>query len=326
MDVLAAMRIFVKVVELKSYVQTADALHMGVPRVSRTISELETHLGARLLQRTTRRMSLTEAGYIYFERCRQILGEVDDTYTILSTNAVSASGRLRIVAPSLFAIHKLSPVLSEYRRAFPKVTVDLTLADRTVDLIEEAFDLGIIEARHIVSQTLVSRCLTKTEYIPCASPEYLERHKEPRHPSELEAHDCIVYRTENTAGSVVFVSPDGVPIQVPMTSHLYVNNIGMVRECTLSGMGVGMLSTYLADEDIRTGRLRRLLPDYKLAAREFHLVYSNRRFLPLKVKAFADITIDYFSRCGNAALRHRGGSVSFNDESDRSERLSHLVM
>jgi DNA-binding transcriptional LysR family regulator len=293
-DVLTAMRVFVKVAEVNSYAHAAETLEIGVPRISRIISELEAHLGTRLLQRTTRKMSPTEAGRIYLDRCRQILGELEETYSMLSTNAISTSGRLRIVAPTLFAMHKLGPVLTAYQREYPNVIIDLALADRSVDLIEEEFDLGILAARHVTALTLVSRHLTSTDYYTCATPEYVERNGAPTHPSELEKHPYLAFRTEHATDGIVFNAPDGTEIIATPKPTLYANNIGMVRECALAGLGIATLSAYLVDEDIRTGKLQRLLPEYSLPDREFRIVYSNRKFLPLKVKAFVDMAVEHF--------------------------------
>ena len=201
MDALNSMRVFVKVAEFNSFARASEALDMAVPRTSRVISELEDHLGTRLLQRTTRKMSLTEPGRIYLERCRQILGEIEETYLMLSANAVSTSGRIRVAAPALFAQRKLAPVLAAYQRAYPDVIVDLVLADRPVDLIEEEFDLGILAARRINSVSLVSRHLATTDYYICAAPNYIAEHGSPVHPSELANHPYLAFRTEHRASS-----------------------------------------------------------------------------------------------------------------------------
>jgi DNA-binding transcriptional LysR family regulator len=300
-DVLTAMRVFVKVAEVSSYTGAAETLDIGVPRISRIISDLEAHLGTRLLQRTTRKMQPTEAGQLYLARCRQILGELDETYSILAANAISTTGRIRIVAPALFAMRKLGPVLGAYRSAFPDVTIDLTLLDRPVDLIDEEFDLGILAARHVTGLTLVSRHLTSTDYYMCASPDYIERHGAPAHPSELAAHSYLAFRTEHAGDEMAFSGPDGAEVTVAPKATLHANNIGMVRECALAGLGVATLSAYLVDDDIRSGKLRRLMPDYRLPDREFRIVYSNRKFLPLKVKAFVDMAVEHFREAGEAS-------------------------
>jgi DNA-binding transcriptional LysR family regulator len=293
-DALNSMRVFVKVAEFNSFARASEALDMAVPRASRIISELEDHLGTRLLQRTTRKMSLTEPGRIYLDRCRQILGEIEETYLMLSANAVSTSGRIRIVAPALFAQRKLAPVLAAYQRAYPNVVIDLVLADRTVDLIEEEFDLGILPARRINGMSLISRHLTNTDFYVCAAPSYIAEHGSPRHPSDLVEHAYLAFRTEHCSEEVIFHAADGTPIAAHPKPAIMCNNIGMVRESALAGMGIATLSAYLVDDDIRTGRLQRLMPGYHLADREFRIVYSTRKFQSLKVKAFIDLAVDHF--------------------------------
>lgn len=300
MDIVNSMRIFTKVAELNSFARAAEALDIAVPRVSRALADLEDHLGIRLIQRTTRKMSLTEAGRIYLERCRQILGELDETYLMLSANAVSTSGRLRVVAPALFAIRKLSPVLAAYQRAYPNIAVELVLADRHVDLIEEEFDLGILAARRVTSQSFVSRHLTSTDFYTCAAPAYIKEHGAPSHPSDLALHPYIAFRTGHSTEEVTFQDSDGAQIAIHPKPALITNNIGMVRESVLAGMGIATLSAYLVDDDIRAGRLKRLLPEYRLADREFCIVYSNRKFLSLKVKSFIEIAIEHFRDANEA--------------------------
>lgn len=294
MDALNSMRVFVKVAEFNSFARASEALDMAVPRTSRIISELEDHLGTRLLQRTTRKMSLTEPGRIYLERCRQILGEIEETYLMLSANAVSTSGRIRVAAPALFAQHKLAPVLAAYQRAYPNVIVDLVLADRPVDLIEEEFDLGILAARRINAMSLVSRHLATTDFHICAAPGYLAEHGTPMHPSELADHPYLAFRTEHSSEEVIFHAADDTSIAVQPKTSFVCNNIGMLRASALAGMGIATLSAYLVEDDIRTGRLQRILPEYHLADREFRIVYSTRKFQSLKVKAFIDLAVEHF--------------------------------
>jgi DNA-binding transcriptional LysR family regulator len=293
-DALNSMRVFVKVAEFNSFARASEALDIAVPRTSRIISELEDHLGTRLLQRTTRKMSLTEPGRIYLERCRQILGEIEETYLMLSANAVSTSGRIRVVAPALFAQRKLAPVLAAYQRAYPDVVVEFVLADRTVDLIEEEFDLGILPARRIQGMSQISRHLTHTDFYVCAAPSYIEAHGSPQHPSELAHHAYLAFRTEHSNEEIVFHAADGTPIAAHPKASFVCNNIGMVRESALAGMGIATLSAYLVEDDIRTGRLQRVLPEYHLADREFRIVYSTRKFQSLKVKAFIELAVEHF--------------------------------
>jgi DNA-binding transcriptional LysR family regulator len=213
---------------------------------------------------------------------------------MLSANAVSTSGRIRVAAPALFAQHKLAPVLAAYQRAYPNVIVDLVLADRPVDLIEEEFDLGILAARRINAMSLVSRHLATTDFHICAAPGYLAEHGTPMHPSELADHPYLAFRTEHSSEEVTFHAADGTSIAVQPKTSFVCNNIGMLRASALAGMGIATLSAYLVEDDIRTGRLQRILPEYHLADREFRIVYSTRKFQSLKVKAFIDLAVEHF--------------------------------
>jgi DNA-binding transcriptional LysR family regulator len=141
---------------------------------------------------------------------------------------------------------------------------------------------------------MISRHLASTQYYTCASPRYLAERGVPDHPSQLESHPYLAFRTEHSTEEVKFDAPDGTSITMPLKPTLSTNNIGMVRECALAGLGIATLSAYLVDDDIEAGRLVRLLPDFQLAQREFRLVYANRKFLPLKVKAFIDLAVDHF--------------------------------
>jgi len=204
-----------------------------------------------------------------------------------------------MVAPALFAVRKLAPVLVAYRRDYPDVILDLVLADRSVDLIDEEFDLGILAARRVTSQSLISRHLTATDLYTCAAPGYLAKHGMPAHPRELANHPYLAFRTEHSSDEIVFHAADGTPITVHPKQSLLTNNIGMVRESALAGMGIATLSAYLVDDDIRAGRLQRILPEYHLPDREFRIVYSSRKFLSLKVKAFIDLAIEHFRQAND---------------------------
>jgi len=295
MDQLNSIRAFVKVAEAGSFARAADQLDLSVPRVSRLIGDLEGHLGIRLLQRTTRKMSLTEPGRLYLERCRPILLDLDEIQTQVSADALRASGKLRVVAPVQFAIQKLGPVMAAYRDAHPNVTVELTLADRTIDLVQEGYDLAILAARRVTGLSLVSRHLANTDFYTCAAPAYLAVHGTPRHPSDLTQHAYLAFRTEHGSDDLVYEGPDGAPVAARLHPVLTSNNIGMVHTAALAGMGIATLSAYLADNDIQAGRLVRVLPEYRLAEREFRLVYSSRKYLSLKVKAFIDLALAHFA-------------------------------
>lgn len=294
MDQLGAIRAFIKVAEAGSFTRAAEQLELSASSMTRTVSDLEEKIGTRLLHRTTRKLALTEAGKIYLERCRNILQDLDEVDALVGSNATRVSGKLRLVAPALFAMRKLPPVLAAFQAAYPDVTIEMVLADRNVDLIEEEFDLGILAAARLTGMTLVSRHLTSTDYYACASPEYIARHGQPTHPSDLERHACLVFRTEHAGDEVVFRDLHEMNIVAHPKVTFLANNIGMVRAAALAGMGIATLSAYLVDDDIRSGRLMRVLPEYQLPGSEFRVVYSSRKFLSAKVKAFVDLAVSHF--------------------------------
>lgn len=296
MDQVQAMRVFVKIAEVSSFAKAAEVLDMSVPRTSRMIAELEDHLGTRLLNRTTRKVSLTEAGAQFLESCRQILHEVEDAWSLVSSSTRRTAGRLRLMAPTIFAISLLAPVLVAYNRLHPNVVVDLVLGDRAVDLVDEQFDLCILPARRVTGLSLVSRYLVATKLYSCASPDYVARHGVPADPSELAHCPYLAFRTERHGHELVFTAPDGSPVSVRPNLSMFANNMGLLRESTLAGMGVATLPAYLVDDDIRSGRLLRLLPEYTLPDTEFRIVYSTRKHVTLKVKAFIEMAIEHFGQ------------------------------
>jgi DNA-binding transcriptional LysR family regulator len=294
LDRLNSIRAFVRVGESSSFVRAADMLDLTVSSVSRMVSDLESQLGTRLLQRTTRRTSLTEAGRLYLERCRQILEDIDEAEAVVSEHAVQVSGQLRLVAPTLFALRKLPPVLARFQQLHPRVKMELIVADRSVDLVNEAFDLGILPAGRVTGTSVVSRHLTETGRYICASPGYIAQYGAPTHPSQLVNHRYLAFHTEQGDDEMVFHAPDGETIPVHPNRFVSTNNIGMVREGALAGMGIATISGYLVDDDVKAGNLCRLMPDYRLPDREFRLVYASRKFLSLKVRSFIEVALAHF--------------------------------
>jgi DNA-binding transcriptional LysR family regulator len=237
---------------------------------------------------------LTEAGRLYLERCRQILEDIDEAEAVVSEHAVQVSGQLRLVAPTLFALRKLPPVLARFQQLHPRVKMELIVADRSVDLVNEAFDLGILPAGRVTGTSVVSRHLTETGRYICASPGYIAQYGAPTHPSQLVNHPYLAFHTEQGDDEMVFHAPDGETIPVHPNRFVSTNNIGMVREGALAGMGIATISGYLVDDDVKAGNLCRLMPDYRLPDREFRLVYASRKFLSLKVRSFIEVALAHF--------------------------------
>ncbi len=295
MDHLQSMRVFVKVADLGSFARAASALEISNAVATRHVADLEGRLGTRLLNRTTRSLSLTEAGQVYLERARQILDEIEDVEQMVVARSHAPVGTLRIVAPVVFGLHHLAPVLQTYMQRFPQVVPDLTLVDRRVDLVEESFDVGVVIAQQMRSASVVTRRLTTGCMMVCATPEYLREHGVPTHPEQLAEHRSLSLPAAYGGDERVFTGPAG-EIAVRPASLLIANNTEMLRQCALLGMGIAILPSYLAGSDIARGKLVPLLTDYRLPEIEINVVYPSRRHLPAKVRTFIDHLVEHFSQ------------------------------
>jgi DNA-binding transcriptional LysR family regulator len=291
---LNTIRAFCKVAESCSFARAAEVLDLPVSRVSRLVYELESRLGTRLLNRTTRQTSLTESGRLYLERCSQILDDIEEAEAAVAEHVLSASGQLRLVAPTLFALRKLPPVLVQFQQQHPRVEIELIVADRSVDLVSESFDLGILPSRRVTGVSVVSRHLTETDRFLCASPEYIAQKGAPTHPSQLSDHVYLASHTEYGDDQLTFHCPDGTKIPLNPNRYFSSNNIGVIREGVRSGMGIAAIPAYLVDDDVQAGRLLRLMPEYRLPDREFRLVYASRKFVSLKVRSFIELALAHF--------------------------------
>ncbi|WP_070108070.1 LysR family transcriptional regulator [Burkholderia plantarii] len=301
MDHLQSMRVFVKVADLGSFARAASAMDISNAVATRHVADLEGRLGTRLLNRTTRSLSLTESGQVYLERARQILDELEDVEQMVVARNHEPVGTLRIVAPVVFGLHNLAPVLQTYTQRYPKVVPDLTLVDRQVDLVEEGFDVGVVIARQMRSVSIVTRRLTTGCMTVCATPAYLEKHGVPTHPEHLMEHPSLSLPSEYWGDERVFTGPDG-EVRVRPTNVVVANNTEMLRQFALLGMGIAMLPSYLIGGDTARGKLVRLLPDYRLPQVEINVAYPSRRHLPAKVRTFIDHLVEHFSHSPETAL------------------------
>lgn len=290
MDTLQAMKTFTAVVEAGSFVGAVDATGLSKPAVSRHVNELEAHLGTRLLQRTTRRLSLTAEGQDYYQRCRDILAAVQEAEAAVGSSAVQAQGPLRIGAPHSFGALHLAALWGEFAAQNPKVTLDIVLSDRVVDLVEEGYDLVVRIAR-LADSSLVSRPLAHTRMVLCASPQYLARHGTPTHPQELAGHDVISFTYWSTGDVWSFQGPDG-EVSVRTRSRIHANNGDTCRAAALAHQGIILQPDFLLYEDLRSGALVELMPDYKGAQLGIFAVYPTRKQLPLKVRRLVDFLVE----------------------------------
>lgn len=294
MDRFVEMQTFAAVVDAGSFVGAADALDMSKAAVSRYVGDLETRLGVRLLQRTTRRLSLTVEGQVFYARCKEVLATVDEAETEISSRSGSANGLLRINAPFTFGILHLAPLWGEFRALHPLVTLDVTLSDRVVDLVEEGYDLAIRIAT-LPSSTLVSKRLASTHMALCASPQYLEKYGVPRHPSELSGHAVISYSYWSTKDEWHFDGPQG-RVSVRTQPWLHTNSGDTCRTLALEHCGVILQPTFLVKDDLLAGRLVELMPEYRSIEIGIYAVYPTRKHVSAKVRALIDFLGGHFSR------------------------------
>lgn len=292
MDRLESMAIFVRVVERGSFSAAAEEFRLTGTMVGHHVRALEARLGGRLLNRTTRRQSLTELGAEYYERCRRILTDVRDAESLGVELRDEARGRLRVVAPVSFGVHALAPACIDYREAHPAVDIDFVLSDRAVDLVDEGFDVAV-RVGELPDSSLVARRLRPYRSVVCAAPAYLERHGTPSVPADLTAHRCLGFAHPVAGRRWRLAGPDG-EVVVPVSLVLTANNGEALKMAALVGLGIIMQPEVLLADDLHAGRLVRILPDYAPASRSMHLLFAADRRPPAKIRTFVDFLIERF--------------------------------
>jgi DNA-binding transcriptional LysR family regulator len=292
MDRLTSMAIFVRVVALGGFAAAARESNLSATMVAKHVLALESHLGAKLLQRTTRRQSLTEAGQIYHAHCRRLLADVDSADRSVSQLRATPRGTLRVTAPVTFGTRRLAPALAEFLRLYPDVNVDLALNDRVVDLVDEGFDAAI-RVGHLPDSQLVARALQPYRSLLCASPDYLRRRGRPKTPGDLAAHDCLGFSVAGVRGRWR-LSRDGTDETVSFTPRLRANNGEALRQAVLAGAGIALQPEVLLADDVGDKRLVRLLPAWSLPSRPLQLVYVRDRQATPKLQCFVNFVTERF--------------------------------
>ncbi|MEI7291939.1 LysR family transcriptional regulator [Paraburkholderia tropica] len=298
MDTLVSMKVFRQVVEAGSFVAAAERMSMSAAMASKHVMHLEQQLGARLLNRTTRRVAPTEAGREYYERVAQALTELDEAGQAVGAASVVPQGRLRVSSLTAFGLRHVMGAVADYAADFPQVTVDITLSDRVVELIDEGFDVAIrASPSGLKSSSLIARPLATAHIVLCASPEYLRRHGVPKTVPDLAKHKFVHYAGASAAELAPF-SEAGA--RAKPAGNLIVNHLEALRVVVLQGGGLSMLGTEVIGDDIAEGRLVPLLVD-ALPPRELpiYAVYASRRHLSAKVRSFVDFLAERF---GSRAL------------------------
>jgi DNA-binding transcriptional LysR family regulator len=294
MDRVSSMLSFVKVVELGGFAAAARQLNLANSLVTGHVKSLEERLDARLLNRTTRNVSLTEAGRAYYERCVQILSEIEDAEETVQTLQLKPRGILRVnTSPAVPSV--IAPSIAEYTGLYPEVTVHLTATSRMLDLVEQGFDLAIWNAA-IPDLSLIRRHLASYRTILCASPDYLSKHGHPNHPTDLTKHDCVVYYDApfgKGGREWMFTGPDG-EITVHVSGSLETNNADAIRAAAVNGQGFILVPTHLVLRELRSGALVSVLRDFLGREVSVDALYPNRQHLPAKVRIFIDLVAKNF--------------------------------
>lgn len=292
MDHIAAIPIFVAVVKHGGF--SAASLQLGITKaaVSKRIAQLEHHLGVKLLHRTTRKLSLTEAGQHYFEYAQislQAAQEAEDAVTQLQGEP---KGRLKINAPMSFGRLHIAPLIPDFLLRFPKVQIDLVMDDQVVDLVKNGFDLAI-RAGELPSSTLVIRRLVSANSVICATPAYLVQYGAPATPDDLVQHNCVLYSYSSKINEWVLFNQE-YTYKVAVTGNYQVNNSEALLEGLLKSLGVGRLPTFVAGPYLKNGRLINLFPTYLMPVKSIYAVLPEREFMPAKVRVFLDFMLEYF--------------------------------
>ena len=294
MDKFQEMRVFAAVVDAGSFVRASDAIEMSKPAVSRHVAALEARLGVRLLQRTTRKLSLTEEGEVFYARCKELLNEVDEAEAEVSAASGQATGLLRINVPVSFGIQHLAPLWPAFMARHPGLTLDVTLADRAVDLVEEGCDMAVRIAR-LPNSTLISRRLGSTRLILCASPAYLRRHGTPQHPSEIATHAVLAYSLLSARYNWEFTGPEG-RVEVKVSPRVFTNSGDTCRAAALQDLGIILQPSFLVGADLQSGALVELLPQYRGLELGIYAVYPTRKHVPPKVRLMIDYLVEAFRK------------------------------
>ena len=300
MDRLHSMRVFSRVVDEGSFARAARGLNLSPAVVTRLVADLEEHLSSRLINRTTRRLSLTDTGELYLERVRHILTEVEEAEALATAATAEPRGHLRVLCPPAFAVHQIAKHLPKFRALYPKVSVELSVSG-PVEAVDENFDVSILtEGRRPLDGSFVARRLARSEVVLCASPEYLERRGRPQHPKDMESHETMVppFIRELTFHSVV--GPDGAegPSEsvtlTPKRSALSTIHTDTMYAAALAGLGITGLPSFVAEDALLEDALERVLPQWHLLTTTLYAGMPTRKHVPARTRVFVDFLVKTF--------------------------------
>ena len=295
LDRLLAMTVFVKVVEQGSFARAAERLHMSTSAVSRHVAELEAHLDTRLLNRTTRRISLTESGQAYFERALHLLADLEETEAAVSSSTVTPRGTIRLTCSTSFGVPHLAPAIGAFQARYPEVRFDISASSRFVDLVEEGLDLAI-RIGDLGNSNLIARKIGSMRLISCASAEYLKRKGTPKHPDDLVNHNCFTYEYFSEKNQWRFQDRQKNEIKVRIDGSVHANNGEMLAAIAVAGAGIALEPDFIVDPMLESGALVEILKNFRPAPYNIYAVYPSRRHLSAKVRTFVDFLAARFAK------------------------------
>ncbi|HKU47871.1 MAG TPA: LysR family transcriptional regulator [Burkholderiales bacterium] len=295
MDRFGAIQVFAQVVESGSFAKAAERLGLSTSATSRHVAELEGHLQTRLLNRTTRRVSLTESGRAFYERAVQLLADLDEAEQEAARAAVVPRGTIRLTTSVNFGVRHLAPAIAEFLAQHAEVRFDVSLSDRIVDLVEEGFDLAV-RIGAAGADNLVARKLGETRLVPCASPLYLSAHPAPQTPEELAGHNCFTYEYLAPRNVWRFRDASGNERAVRIAGTLHSNNGDLLAEVAARGAGIVFEPAFIVGPDVRAGRLVPLLQDFTPPPVPIYAVYPSRKHLSAKVRRFVEFLMERFAQ------------------------------
>ncbi len=304
MDQLRAMRVFAKVIDEGGFAKAARALDMAPPVVTRMVAELENHLGARLLNRTTRSIALTEVGEQYLDKVRGILIDIEESEALASEATKVPRGHLRVLCPPAVAVHQLAKHLQRFQATYPQVTLEIT-SPGAVDTVDESFDVTIFSRRDPPDGDFIARRLARTEVVVCAAPEYLDRRGRPEHPRDLKDHAALIPPISALQRGLVFYSgawPEngaadaGESYTVDVQAHpaLSSTHIDTTYAAALAGLGIAGLPSYVIEDALLEHALERVLPEWRIFSVTLWAGMPSRRHLPARTRAFLDFLLEIF--------------------------------
>lgn len=297
MDMLNGMRLFTEVVKTGSFAAAGRKLGMVPSSMSRQINALEETLNARLLNRSTRKLSLTEVGQLYYEQATRILSDLEDANLVVSQFTRSPRGTLSVSTPASFGRLHLVPALTQFLARHPNLSVDLTVSDQMVDMIEAGIDVAV-HTGNLRNSSLIARKLATDRLVICASPAYLEQHAAPKHPRDLTHHNCLTHKSAPGPVFWTFKHSRGLE-QFEVSGNLQVNSVGALEAACSGGLGLAMLPIWSVTPLLKNGELKTLLPEYTVFANAggadeaIYAVYPHRKHISPKVRAFLDFMVEH---------------------------------